>query len=79
MKAENINQAYSIAQNIRELEKQKALVASDGGSTALGVTIQSTYQDPAFVDAIRPYVVKELDRRIEEKKSYLSELGITFP
>lgn len=77
MKAENINKAYSIAQNIRELQKQKDLVAGVG--SALGITIQSTYQDRTFVDAIRPSVLQELDRRIEEEMGALSELGVSFP
>lgn len=77
MKATDINKAYDIDQNIRALEKQKTLVA--GGDSGLGVTIQATYQDRDFVDAIRPFVLEELDRRIEKQKSILSELGITFP
>lgn len=53
------------------------MVAAAGNE--LGVTIRGTYQDPAFVDAIRPYVLAELDRRIEEQMGALSELGVTFP
>lgn len=44
----------------------------------LGVTIQSTYQDNAFLEAIRPHAVAELDRRIEEKKAVLENLGISL-
>ena len=44
----------------------------------LGVTIQSTYQDNAFLEAIRPHAVAELDRRIEEKKAVLVSFGISF-
>lgn len=42
------------------------------------MTIQSTYQDKAFLDAIRPHAVAELNRRIEEKKAVLVGLGISF-
>lgn len=49
-----------------------------GGGAGLGVTIQSTYQDNVFLDAIRPHGVTELERHIEEKKAVLTELGISF-
>lgn len=77
MKAENISEAYSISQKIHALQGKRDMVAAAGNE--LGVTIRGTYQDPAFVDAIRPYVLAELDRRIEEQMGALSELGVTFP
>lgn len=49
-----------------------------GSGAGLGVTIQSTYQDNVFLDAIRPHGVTELERHIEEKKAVLTELGISF-
>lgn len=77
MKAADINEAYRISQKIGALEGQRAMVAAGGNE--LGVTIRGTYQDPSFVDAIRPSVLQELDRRIEEQMGALSELGVTFP
>ncbi|HFD8248671.1 TPA: hypothetical protein ACF6GQ_004687 [Citrobacter freundii] len=75
MNAENLSEAYYLNNDIKELQRQKNILESGAG---LGVTIQSTYQDNAFLDAIRPHAVAELDRRIVEKKKNLSTLGITF-
>lgn len=65
MNAENLSEAYYLNNDIKELQLQKSILESGAG---LGVTIQSTYQDNAFLDAIRPHAVVELDRRIVEKK-----------
>ncbi|HCR9764881.1 hypothetical protein [Citrobacter koseri] len=75
MKAENLSEAYYINNEIKELQRQKSILESGAG---LGVTIQSTYQDNAFLDAIRPHAVAELDRRIDEKKVVLVNLGVSF-
>lgn len=75
MNAENLSEAYYLNNEIKELQRQKGILESGAG---LGVTIQSTYQDNAFLDAIRPHAVAELDRRIVEKKKSLSTLGVTF-
>lgn len=75
MNAENLSEAYYINNEIKELQRKKSMLESGAG---LGVTIQSTYQDNAFLDAIRPHAVAELDRRIEEKKAVLVNLGISF-
>ncbi|EDU1088596.1 hypothetical protein [Salmonella enterica] len=75
MNVENLSKAYSINNEMKELQRQKGILE---GGAGLGVTIQSAYQDNAFLDAIRPYAVAELDRRIEEKKSMLVRLGISF-
>lgn len=75
MNVENLSRAYSINNEMKELQRQKVIL--EGGS-GLGVTIQSAYQDNTFLDAIRPHAVAELDRRIEEKKSMLVCLGISF-
>ncbi|EKW1652653.1 TPA: hypothetical protein ACYSGQ_001664 [Citrobacter freundii] len=72
MNAENLSEAYYLNNDIKELQSQKSILESGG------VTIQSTYQDNAFLDAIRPHAVAELDRRIVEKKKSLSTLGVTF-
>ena len=74
MNAENLSEAYYLNNDIKELQLQKSILESGAG---LGVTIQSTYQDNAFLDAIRPHAVAELDRRCGEEKS-LSTLGVTF-
>ncbi|MDM3280906.1 MULTISPECIES: hypothetical protein [Citrobacter] len=75
MNAENLSEAYYLNNDIKELQRQKSILESGAG---LGVTIQSTYQDSAFLDAIRPHAVTELDRRIVEKKKSLSTLGVTL-
>lgn len=64
-----------INKEMKELQRQKGILESGAG---LGVTIQPTYQDNAFIDAIRPHAVAELERRIEEKKGVLIKLGISF-
>lgn len=63
MNAENLSEAYYINNEIKELQRLKGILESGAG---LGVTIQSAYQDNAFLEAIRPHAVAELDRRIEE-------------
>ena len=75
MNAENLSEAYYLNNDIKELQLQKSILESGAG---LGVTIQSAYQDNAFLEAIRPHAVAELDRRIVEKKKNLSTLGVTF-
>ncbi|HED4041912.1 TPA: hypothetical protein R4268_004913 [Klebsiella pneumoniae] len=75
MNAKNLSEAYYINNEIKELQRQKSILESGAG---LGVTIQSTYQDNAFLDAIRPHAVAELDRRIDEKKVVLVNLGVSF-
>lgn len=75
MKAENLSNAYYINNEMQELQRQKGILESGAG---LGVTIQSAYQDNAFLEAIRPHAVAKLDRRIEEKKASLVKLGLSF-
>lgn len=75
MIVENLSNAHYIYNEIKELQRQKGILESGAG---LGVTIQSTYQDNAFLGAIRPHALAELDRRIAEKKEILSALGVTF-
>ena len=75
MNAENLSEAYYLNNDIKELQLQKSILESGAG---LGVTIQSAYQDKAFLDAIRPHAVAELNRRIEEKKAALVSFGISF-
>lgn len=75
MNAENLSEAHYLNNDIKELQRQKSILESGAG---LGVTIQSAYQDNAFLEAIRPHAVAELDRRIEEKKAVLVNLGVSF-
>ncbi|EPL3985341.1 hypothetical protein ACRRAR_25600 [Citrobacter freundii] len=75
MNVENLSNAYYIFNEMKELQRQKGMLESGSG---LGVTIQSTYQDNAFLDAIRPHAVTELDRRIQQKIEALAKLGVTF-
>ncbi|GAB0738469.1 hypothetical protein BT09F24_02340 [Escherichia coli] len=75
MNVENLSDAHYIYNEMKELQRQKGILESGDG---LSVTIQSTYQDKAFLDAIRPHAVAELNRRIEEKKAMLVSFGILF-
>lgn len=74
MNINNVNAASILCEQLRELEAQRAIVARGEG---LGVTIQSRYQDDAFVNAIRMSVESELCRRIGAVKHQLAELGVT--
>ena len=75
MNAENLSEAYYLNNDIKELQLQKSILESGAG---LGVTIQSTYQDNAFLDAIRPHAVAVLDSRIDQKREKLKVLGVTI-
>ena len=75
MNVENLSNAHYIYNEMKELQRQKTILESGAG---LGVTIQSTYQDDAFLEAIRPQAGAELDHRIEKKKAVLVDLGISF-
>lgn len=75
MKAENLSNAYYINNEMQELQRQKDILESGAG---LGVTIQSAYQDEAFLDAIRPHAVAVLDSRIDQKREKLKVLGVTI-
>ncbi|WP_447874646.1 hypothetical protein [Serratia fonticola] len=75
MKLENLSKAIGIQEQLKGLEAQYHMVVRGEG---LGITIQGSYQDDAFVDAIRSSVTGELSRRIGARKSELAELGITF-
>ncbi|MBS9489081.1 hypothetical protein KIP80_11115 [Citrobacter braakii] len=75
MNVENLSNANCIYNEMKELQRQKGILESGDG---LGVTIQSTYQDKAFLDTIRPHAVAELERRIEEKQAVLVNLGVSL-
>ncbi|HIA1116594.1 TPA: hypothetical protein ACWO74_001656 [Salmonella enterica subsp. enterica serovar Muenchen] len=75
MNVENLSNAHYIYNEMKELQRQKSMLENCAG---LGVTIQSTYQDNVFLEAIRPHAVAELDRRIEEKIAVLVNLGVSF-
>ncbi|MGS8471652.1 hypothetical protein [Escherichia coli] len=74
MNIHNVNAASILCEQLKELEGQYSLVARGEG---VGVTIQSRYQDDAFVNAVRRSVTGELSRRIGEVKHQLAELGVT--
>lgn len=76
MNIDDLSRAVSIRDRLSELLLQH-LYVSEG--KALGVTIQSKYQDDAFVDAVRPVVLTEINRRIEEAQDQLRELGVDCP
>ncbi|HFO2762564.1 TPA: hypothetical protein ACHJKB_005564 [Klebsiella variicola] len=73
MDVENLSAACYLYNEIKELKRLKSIIESGAG---LGVTIQSAYQDNAFLDAVRPHAVAELDRRIDEKRTALIRLGV---
>ncbi|WP_136072356.1 hypothetical protein [Klebsiella variicola] len=75
MDVENPSAACYLYNEIKELKRLKSIIESGAG---LGVTIQSAYQDNAFLDAVRPHAVAELDRRIDEKRTALIRLGVSF-
>ncbi len=54
MNVENLSNAHYINNEIKELQRLKGILESGAG---LGVTIQSAYQDNAFLEAIRPHAV----------------------
>lgn len=74
MNINDVNAASILCEQLRELEEQRAIVVRGEG---LGVTIQSRYQDDAFVNAVRMSVESELCRRIGAVKHQLAELGVT--
>lgn len=75
MNAENLSAACYLYNEIKELQRLKSIIESGAG---LGVTIQSAYQDNAFLDAVRPHAVAEIDRRIDEKRTALINLDVSF-
>ncbi|EGO0756753.1 TPA: hypothetical protein NY126_001467 [Escherichia coli] len=75
MNVENLSNAHYIYNEMKELQRQKGILESGAG---LGVTIQSAYQYSAFLEAICPHAVAELNSRVEEKKSALVNLGASF-
>lgn len=74
MHINNINAASILSAQLKELEEQYHIIVRGQG---LGITIQSRYQDDAFVDAVRTSVTGELSRRIGAIKGQLKDLGIT--
>lgn len=74
MHIKNINTASILSAQLKELEGQYLIIVRGQG---LGITIQSRYQDDAFVDAVRSSVTGELSRRIGAIKGQLKDLGIT--
>lgn len=77
MNIENLSKAMRLKDELTILQEQHKVVTNVNGG-GLRITIQSSYQDDAFVDAIRAQVLAELSKRIGEKKRSLAELGITF-
>lgn len=74
MHIKNINTASILSAQLKELEEQYLIIVRGQG---LGITIQSRYQDDAFVDAVRSSVTGELSRRIGAINGQLKDLGIT--
>lgn len=72
-KMEDIQKANAILDTIRSLKYQINFVSAGNG---LGITIQSTYQCEAFVDAIRPHVVKYMEGELEKLYQRLKDLGV---
>lgn len=72
-KMEDIQKANALLDSIRSLKYQINFVTAGHG---LGITIQSTYQNEAFVDAIRPHVVKYMEGELEKLYQRLRDLGV---
>ncbi len=73
MDISNFNKASSLVGQLRELEKKIELVSA---GTALGITIQSTYQKDDFVDAMRPTVLAELNKLKDHIVTELAGVGV---
>lgn len=78
VKAADVDKIHYGMQALKELERQYNIIEESTGHVALGITIQSQYQDDAFIDAIRPAVLAELSRRIDDKRLELERLGVSF-
>jgi hypothetical protein len=72
-KMEDIQKANALLDSIRSLKYQINFVTAGHG---LGITIQSTYQNEAFVDAIRPHLVKYMEGELEKLYQRLKDLGV---
>lgn len=72
-KMEDIQKANAILDSIRSLKYQINFVTAGHG---LGITIQSTYQNEEFVDAIRPHVVEYMEGELEKLYQRLKDLGV---
>ncbi|HAU5002393.1 TPA: hypothetical protein JD037_02825 [Raoultella ornithinolytica] len=75
MNAKNPSHAHYIYNELKEPKRLKVILGSGDG---VGITIQSTFQDKAFLDAMYQHVVVELYRCIEEKKATPEDLEISF-
>lgn len=74
MKYENINKAIGLHEEYKKIQQN----ISDASGERLGITFHGTYQKEDFVKLIRPHVLEELNRRLDEVKSKLKELGVEF-
>ncbi|KAB8310770.1 hypothetical protein [Rahnella contaminans] len=77
MDARNLERAHRLMQKVLALKSERELI-SKSTSGGLGITIQSKYQDDEFVNAVRPAVVAEISRRIQDLESQLQQLGLEF-
>lgn len=78
VKADDVDKIHYGMQALKELERQYNNIEDSTGHGMLGITIQSQYQDDSFVDAVRPAVLGELARRIDDKRLELEKLGVSF-
>lgn len=78
VKAADVDKIHYGMQALKDLQRQYDNIENSTGHGMLGITIQSAYQDDAFVDAVRPAVLSELSRRIDDKRLELEKLGISF-
>jgi hypothetical protein len=68
-----------INENIADLEEIEEKIRCAQHSEGLGITLSGSYQKPAFVDVIRPVVVKELMGIREDIVNDLHALGVEIP
>lgn len=73
MKANDFEKASGLMKELRDIEADLVVCVK-----SLNVTIASRYQDDGLVDAVRPYVIAELQRRGRVLQDKLKKLGVTF-
>ncbi|AVO22996.1 hypothetical protein HWB57_gp159 [Erwinia phage vB_EamM-Bue1] len=77
MKYADITKVVDLRNQMEEMIKQRNLIGKAAEDRYLGVTLHGTYQDPEFVNEVRPAVVAVLNKRIKLIHDQLLELGVT--
>jgi hypothetical protein len=72
MKLSDLNKAYTLGQEIVEIDDRIFRTHGDG----IQVTISSQYQPKEIVDLVRPAIIELLLKKRGEVLSQLAELGV---